>query len=117
MKKGLVFPAGRGLPYCSTVADEIDLSNIAKELGCDWCEIIRPRRLPRGYVMVGDEESKLKPNFENFVGSWFYETDKHGEPIVGPVMILKEVFGPEGPELDGLVDEDIDIIFDSIGKE
>ena len=118
MKKGIVFPAGRRIPYVADVADSIDLSDIANELEFEWCEIVRPRRLPKGYVMIVDEEGLLKPNELNHVCSWFYETDKHGEPIVGNVMILKEVMGDEGPELAGLdSDEEVNAIFDLIGKE
>lgn len=117
MKKGIVFPAGRGVPYCPGVSDEIDLSAIASELGFEWCEIVRPRRLPEEYVMIVDEEGLLKPNELNAVCSWFYESDKHGASIVGNVMILKEVMGDEGPELAGLDDDEIDKIFNLIGKE
>jgi hypothetical protein len=100
------------------VKDSIDLSDIASELGFEWCEIVRPRhRLPKGFVMIVDEEGLLKPNELNHVCSWFYESEKHGNPIVGNVMVLKEVMGDEGPELAGLDEDEINAVFDSIGKE
>lgn len=117
MKKGIVFPKGKGMPFVVDVADDIVLSDIAKLLGFEWCEIVRPRRIPGRCVMIVDEEGLLKDNELNPVGSWFYETDKHGEPIVGNIMILKEVMGDEGPELAGLDDKDVDAVFDAIGKE
>ena len=116
--KGIVFPAGRRVPYVVDVSDEIELSDICEELGFDFAEIVRPRkRLPRGFVIICDEEGLLKPNELNHVASWFYETEKHGSPIVGNVMVLKEVFGDEGPELSGMTEEDVNKVFDAIGKE
>ena len=119
MKKAIVFPAGHGIPYVIEAPDgfDWDLSWVAKQLGCEWIEIVRPRRLPEGFIMLVDEEGLLKPNELNPVGSWFYQTDKHGEPIVGNVMIVKEVPGDEGPEIDGMSEEDVQDIFNLIGKE
>lgn len=117
MKKGIVFPANRGVPFCVDVPKDISCEWIAKNIGCEWVEVVRPRRLPNGYVMVVDEEGLLKPNALNEIGSWWYGTDTHGEPIVGNIMILKEVMGPEGPEFGGLTDKDVNAVFDSIGKE
>jgi hypothetical protein len=67
--------------------------------------------------MVVDEEGLLKPNELNPVGSWFYESDKHGEPIVGNVLILREEYGDDGPECAGMSDDDVNRVFDLIWKE
>lgn len=115
MKKAIVFPKGRGVPYCVDVPAELDCSWMAKTIGCDWVEIVRPGRLPKGYVMIVDEEGLLKDNELNAVGCWFYETDKHGEPIVGNALILKEVYGEEGPECAGMDEDEIAKIFNLIG--
>ena len=112
MKKGVVFPAGRGLPWVADVGDEIELSAVARECGFEWCEIVRGGRLPKGFVMIVDEEGWLKPNEPNLVGCWFY-----GGPIPGTMMVLKEVWGPEGPELSGLTEDEVNAVFDAIGKE
>ena len=117
MKKAIVFPAGHGLPYVVDTPEEWECSWIAKKIGCEWIEVVRHMRLPEGIVMVVDEEGLLKDNIMNPVGCWFYETDKHGDPIVGNIMILKEVEGPEGLEFDGLTDDEVNMVFDKIGKE
>ena len=117
MKKGIVFPKGRGIPYVVDVPDEIDCEWMSKTIGCEWVEIVRPKRLPACFAMIVDEEGLLKDNVLNPVGSWFYETDKHGDPSVGDVLILKEEFGPDGPELAGMTDYEIDKVFNSVGKK
>jgi hypothetical protein len=117
MKKAIVFPKGHGMPYCVDVPADITCEWIARNIGCEWVEIVRPRRLPEGIIIVCDEEGLLKPNELNPVGSWFYESDKHGEPIVGNIMILKEEMGDEGPEFAGMTDDEVNKVFDRIGKE
>lgn len=112
MKKGVVFPAGHGVPYNAEVGEKIDLSKIAKELGFEWCEIVRPYGLKRRFVMLVDEEGLCKGNpVPNIVGSFWY-----GETIVGNIMVLKEVMGPEGPELSGLTDEECEEVFNFLPK-
>ena len=96
--------------------DEITCDWIARSIDCEWVEIVRPKRLEKGYVIVCDEEGALHPNFINVAASWLYETDKHGEPIVGHVMILREVMGPEGPEFAGMSDEDAEELAEKYGN-
>ena len=40
--------------------------------------------------MLIDEESLLKPNITNLVGSYLYETDKHNVPIMGNILFVGE---------------------------
>ena len=68
----------------------IPLDWLRKEIGCEWIEIVRPLGLPRGYVMIIDEEGKLKPNAMNMVGSFLYQTHKHGDEIMGNFVLVKE---------------------------
>lgn len=112
MKKGVVFPAGRGVPYVADVDDSIDLSEIAKKLGFEWCEIVRPVGLKGKFVMIVDEEGLLKNRpVQNIVGSYWY-----GGTIAGNMMVLKEVMGPEGPELSGLDEAEAEKVFDFLPK-
>jgi hypothetical protein len=66
--------------------------------------------------MVVDDEGMLKDLPLNFVGSTFYETAKHGVPIVGNIIILKDGFTSDGPDLVGLESEDIEIISNAVNK-
>ena len=67
-----------------------------------FIEIVRPRRLKSPYVMIVDEEGLLKECHENLVGSVLYGASEHGYPIFGDIVIMREDFGPEGPDLFGL---------------
>lgn len=87
--------------------------------GCDIIEHVMPRRLytslkmsnnptktPGDCVsMLIDEEGRLKPNKTNVIGSYLYETDRHGCPIVGNVIFVGEVIANEGISLCGISDE------------
>lgn len=70
--------------------------------GCDLVEHVMPKRLytelkmPSSPVkepgkcvsMLIDEEGRLKPNKANLIGSYLYEFDKHGCPIVGNILFI-----------------------------
>lgn len=61
--------------------------------GCEYYEVVRPVRLYEGWnmdnvVMLVDEEGLLKGKSFNSVGSYLYEYDVHGSPIVGNVVFV-----------------------------
>lgn len=76
----------------------------AKTIGCEWIEIVRPVNLPKGIVLVCDEEAKIRTKHPiiNFQASWAYNMQEHGEPICGDCIVMKEVMGDEGAELESL---------------
>lgn len=53
-------------------------------------EIVRPERLGHPYCMIVNECFLLKDLPINRVGSYLYATDKHGHPICGNIIIMKE---------------------------
>lgn len=85
---------------------------------CRICEHVMPRRLytklhmkdrqtkiPGQCVsMLIDEEGRLKENVPNPIGSYFYETDKHGCPIMGNVLFVGEKWGDDGIDFCGIDD-------------
>lgn len=73
----------------------------------DFPEHVLPRRLPQPYSMFIDERGILKKLPVNRIGSYLYETDKHGNPIVGDIYLFKDGYGPDGFDSLGLSDEDI----------
>lgn len=89
-----------------SVLDIHAVSDLRELLG-DTPEHVRPRRLPPPYCMFVADNGLLKALPLNAVGSWLYETDKHGSPIVGDVYLLKDGWGPNGFDSLGLEDEDI----------
>ena len=86
---------------------------------CDLYETVKPRRLyskvkigkemakrDHQIVMLVDEEGLLKSSEANILGSWLYETDKHGYPIVGNVLFVGTEYKNMGIDLCG-VPEDV----------
>lgn len=83
------------------VYEDAQMMDALREMiGCELVEIVRPKGLPEGYVMVVDEEGLLKdcPKL-NVYGSYLYEMHKHGHPIVGNAAIMKEEPCIDGPSL------------------
>lgn len=65
-------------------------------------ELVRPRGLARPFVMIVNDEGLLLELPQNRLGSILYETHKHGSPIVGNVVIMKEGMTSRGPDIIGL---------------
>ena len=70
-------------------------------------EFVHPARLPRPYAIVVDEIGLYKQLPMNPFGSWLYQTDVHGHPIVGDLMIVKDVMTCSGPDISGLDESDV----------
>ena len=114
MKKALlVLP--NGFNFIMGCPDDDILDWARKLIDCDWVEIVRPKRLAKGLVLLVDEEGLLKERPSvNVFASTMYETEIHGSPIVGNVIVLAEVMGDEGPELAGIDAEVAKEIADAI---
>lgn len=54
--------------------------------------------------MLIDEEGLLKKNEPNLIGSYLYETDKHGHPIMGNVLFVGERWNDDGIDFCGIED-------------
>ena len=61
----------------------------ANQIDCDYIQVVRPKYYS-DYIIVLDEEGKLKPNHLNVVASAMYATFEHGDPIVGDCLLVKE---------------------------
>lgn len=101
-------------------------NRILRSLIGDMCQIyehVRPRRLYEslGHAvdpyeekpgvtlsMLIDENGLLDGLPENPLGSWLYETDKHGYPIVGNILIIGEKMTEDGIEFCGIVPEKLE---------
>ena len=95
-------------------SNEISVVDVAQPLHLSlnrevsgYIEIVHPRGLLPPFVMVVDEEGLLKKKRPNLIGSVLYETHKHGSPIVGDVVLMREERGPEGLDLAGLSGQDV----------
>ncbi len=65
-------------------------------------EHVRPMRLPPPYCMIVDDEGLLKGLPINQIGCLLYQTDRHGQPIVGDIYIMRDT----DDNFVGLTDDD-----------
>ena len=82
---------------------------------CELVERVCPRRLydvfgmsndpDKGVVMLVDEEGLMKYLPVNEFGSWLYEMDIHGNPIVGHVLFVGTEYCENGIRFCGLPDD------------
>ena len=73
-----------------------------------WIEVVCPVRLKRPYCMVVNEEGMLRNLPMNTFGSFLCGMDKHGSPIAGDIVLLKEGINSDGDfDLLGLTELDI----------
>lgn len=70
-----------------------ELFEIARgTIGCEWIELVEAEPLAKkGYLMLIDEEGKLKkgPVSINCLANDLYGADRHGDAIVGNVMVVR----------------------------
>ena len=79
-----------------------------------YIEHVKPARLRHPYCMIVNEEGRLLDLPLNYVGSYFYGTDQHGEPIVGNIVIMKAGYRGGEPDIVGLNDVEAEQIKDVI---
>ena len=79
-----------------------------------YIEHVKPARLRHPDCMIVNEEGRLLDLPLNYVGSYFYGTDQHGEPIVGNIVIMKDGYRGGEPDIVGLNDVEAEQIKDVI---
>lgn len=84
---------------------DFDHESLREEVG-GYIETVKTQKLwdyfKAKVVMIVDEEGLIKELPANLLGCYFYDTDKHGFPIVGDVILGLMI----GPEIIGLGDRD-----------
>ena len=73
--------------------------------------------LGRPFCMVVDDAGLLLGLAVNHFASKLYGTEIHGRPIVGDVFLLKQKWGPDGYDLVGLTDSEVDILVKRYGLQ
>jgi hypothetical protein len=112
--KTLLIRADESAASIAHVLDILDCWSFGKHFN-GFFEIVHPKRLSKPFCMVADEEGLLKGLPKNEVGSFLYETDNHGIPIVGDVFLLKETLGLYGYEFAGLTDREVSALCKKYG--
>lgn len=84
--------------YCS-IYEHVMPRRLYKELGVTD----HPTKVPGKCVsMLVDEEGRLRENEPNLIGSYLYESERHGNPIMGNVLFVGEQCGKDGIDFCGI---------------
>lgn len=71
-----------------------------QNIGCQYIETVHPRYLQEPYILMIDEEGRLKDKpAVNFIASYLYGAHEHHEPIVGDVLVMKMGMTNEGHDI------------------
>ena len=81
-----------------------------------WIETVRPRGLDRPYMMLVNEEGLLHDLPLNMVGSFFYQTHIHGQPIVGNIILMKDGYRDGERDIVGLEEDEAGKLLDMVLK-
>ena len=68
-------------------------------LKSDIFELVHPMHLPQKTAMLVDEDGLFRKLPINQYGCFLYGTIQHGHPIVGDILLMKEGWTPDGPDL------------------
>lgn len=66
--------------------------------------------------MLVDEEGLYHDLDDNMVGSYLYETDKHGNVIVGNILIIGEACGSDGIDFCGISDTQFALLYPKLER-
>lgn len=107
----VVHVPAQGKPQKIVIPDDDTLHGMQKLVGGGFIEIVRPKLLPRDWVMVVDDEGKLKDYPVNLLGTILY--DSPWDTINGDLFLCREDMVPDEdgfmvPDLVGLTDEQAD---------
>lgn len=75
-----------------------------------YIEVVHPRGLREPLCFICNEEGLLEGLPMNLIGSLWYGTQHHGHPIVGNIVVMKEGVTEEGPDIVGLMPDEIEKI-------
>lgn len=107
----VVLVPAKGKPQKIEIPDGDTLHGMQKLVGGGFIEIVRPKLLPRDWVMVVDDEGKLKDYPINLLGTILYNSP--WDTINGDLFLCREDMVPDEdgfmvPDLVGLTDEQAD---------
>lgn len=66
--------------------------------------------------MLVDEEALYHDLDDNLIGSYLYETDKHGCAIAGNILFVGETWGRDGIDFCGIAEEQFNELFPKLKK-
>ena len=90
--------------------------DVIKEAVGGWYEHVHPMGLDRPYSMMVNEEGLLLGLPMNRLGSELYGTPKHGQPIVGDIVFLKDGYHEGEPDAVGMTEDEAQRLGDKFVK-
>ena len=90
--------------------------DVIKEAVGGWYEHVHPMDLDRPYSMMVNEEGLLLGLPMNRLGSELYGTPKHGQPIVGDIVFLKDGYDGGEPDVVGMTEDEAQRLGDKFVK-
>ena len=90
--------------------------DVIKEAVGGWYEHVHPMGLDRPYSMMVNEEGLLLGLPMNRLGSELYGTPRHGQPIVGDVLFLKDGYDGGEPDVVGMTEDEAQRLGDKFVK-
>lgn len=90
--------------------------DVIKEAVGGWYEHVHPLGLDRPYSMMVNEEGVLLGLPMNRLGSELYGTPRHGQPIVGDVVFLKDGYDGGEPDVVGMTEDEAQHLGDKFVK-
>lgn len=75
-----------------------------------YIETVHPYGLPAPFVMIVNEEGLIRKLPKNPIGSFWYQTHKHGWPICGDVVVMGIGFRNGERDIIGLTDDEIQVV-------
>lgn len=108
MIKSFLRMSTTGLMEFRPVEPDKDLDDqIHEELDCAFYEVVKPRHLPRPYIMLVDDCGAIEPGVDfNPLASELYGIKQHGQPIFGTALFFKEDIVDGEPDIVGLDEDD-----------
>lgn len=90
--------------------------DVIKEAVGGWYEHVHPMGLERPYSMMVNEEGLLLGLPMNRLGSELYGTPRHGQPIVGDIVFLKDGYDGGEPDVVGMTEDEAQRLGDKFVK-
>ena len=90
--------------------------DVIKEAVGGWYEHVHPMGLEQPYSMMVNEEGLLLGLPMNRLGSELYGTPRHGQPIVGDIVFLKDGYDGGEPDVVGMTEDEAQRLGDKFVK-
>ncbi len=98
------------------VAEFRDFFGISDAMGWRMTEHVNAWGLAAPYCILIDEEGRIKEEAPkiNWIASFWYGANVHGQPICGDIVIMKDIMTNDGPDIGGLTEDEARNLVDMI---